>query len=178
VSERGRTMHTIDLSFQSFDDVSLHEAIARYGVYVLWKPGATRCPTYIGEGRLLGRLGQHVARFGDTVEGYFAPIDGAPGASKHDGHVAEAMLIHAAILVSREPRHNANAGRLARVIRLGNRHGVLRINVRGRDPFQPPSSSVSRLASTKTIRLDFRELESASDDDDDSRWLKLPWHSV
>ncbi|HEY4012768.1 MAG TPA: hypothetical protein VGM06_05500 [Polyangiaceae bacterium] len=166
-------MHTIDLEFFPFNEVTLDDAIARYGVYVLWKPAASRCPSYIGEGKLLGRLGEHVATHGDNVDGYFAPIDGAPGKSKHDGHVAEAMLIFTATWVGRPPRHNRNAGRLERVRSLGHRLGVLRVNVRNRDPFQPPWSTVSQLAKTRTIRVDFRALDREED-----AWLIQPWHQT
>jgi hypothetical protein len=169
-------MHTIALTFKAFNEVTLNEIIARYGVYVLWTPAASRCPTYVGEGKFLGRIGQHVLRFGENVDGLFAPIDGPPGASKHDGHVAEAALILAAGLVGRAPRHNRNAGRHSRLVELGASHGVLRLTIAGRDPLQRPSSSVSRLASPKIVQVDFRALERDGAEPED--WLRLPWHRV
>lgn len=167
-------MHTIALDFRRFDEISFAEVLARIGVYVIWTPSAQRRPSYIGEGFVADRMTQHVKKFGPELTGYFAAIDGSPRQAKRDAETAEAVLLHVAANTNRGPVHNRNYGRALRISQLGDRHGVMRLTVSGRDPFAPPRAP--RLRSKKTIRIDLNKLHR--DEIEVREWFSHPWRAL
>ena len=66
--------------FQRFADTHPGDLFGESGIYVLWDGRAKACPTYIGEGNLLKRLGDHsqrnARRFAKPLDGYIAIIGG------------------------------------------------------------------------------------------------------
>ncbi|MEZ4224651.1 MAG: hypothetical protein R3B13_27115 [Polyangiaceae bacterium] len=159
-------MHTVRLGFERFSEISLYSAIGETGVYVLWSPKAQHRPTYIGEGWVLARLVEHQQTYGQRVDGYFAAADRdlTVKQAKRDQEIAEAALIVVGKMTGRNPRHNRNAGHVRRILELAGRHGVLKVVVQGRDPFQPPESPQSKLRGPRTIRFDLDGLYDGMDD--------------
>lgn len=149
-------MHKVDLHISRFDEVTFDEVINNAGVYVLWTPSAQRRPSHIGEGWVMDRVGRHIKKFSDTVDGYFAPVTGPESRAKYDQEIGEAVLLLVGFMIDRYPPHNGNFGRGARIAALAGRHGVLRVCVSGRDPFAPPEAPPLRAA--RVIRIDLNAL--------------------
>lgn len=168
-------MHIVKFRLRRFSDVSLLSAIGETGLYVLWTPSAQVCPSYIGEGWVLDRLVKHQRKYGRNVDGYFAAADSdlTVKEAKMDQEIAEAALILVGHMIGRPPTHNRNGGRLARIIELVGKHGILKVIISGRDPFQPPESPQSKLGAARTIRFNLDRL--GVDDADPGDFIRFPW---
>jgi hypothetical protein len=133
-------MRTIDLRFDSLDELPIAELFGVHGVYILWAPTATDCPTYLGEGVILSRLNEHVKWLKSGVTGIAAVAE-----SKREAEIVEATLLWAAEMINRWPTQNVSTGKWRRIDTLLEKHTSLRINVRGKHPFKHPGSKYSDL---------------------------------
>jgi hypothetical protein len=168
-------MYTIRADFQRFGDFHLGDLFGQTGVYVLWDAQAKARPTYIGEGTILKRLSDHAKRdarrFAHPIDGYIAIVSG----SSRDIHKTESLAVERLLLdvareTDRRPSINAHPG-AGSVIRLLCRDELLRIAVRGYDPFCPPNVA-RRLAGVKEIKA-WSELDGSYEIDHDWRQRKL-----
>ena len=133
-------MRTIDLRFESLEELPIAELFGVYGVYVLWAPTARDCPTYLGEGVILSRLNDHVKWLKSGVTGIAALAE-----SKREAEIIEATLLWVAEEINRWPTQNTSTGKWKRIDTLLEKHTSLRINVRGKHPFKHPASKYSDL---------------------------------
>jgi hypothetical protein len=133
-------MRTIDLQFESLEELPIAELFGVHGVYVLWAPTARDCPTYLGEGVILSRLNDHVKWLKSGVTGIAAAIG-----SKREAELVEATLLWTAEVINRWPTQNSAPGKRKRIDTMLEKHTSLRINVRGKHPFTHPTSKYSNL---------------------------------
>lgn len=147
-------MKIIRVRFDRLDDQSVVDLAGAVGVYVIWAGKAVAKPTYIGEGSLLKRLGDHVGRFPQPWDGYVA-ITGDVGSptAKRQAEIVEALLLEVADRVDRRPTANAARGKTNRIYPIFRSHGVLRVRVTGYDPLGIPWQG-GRLKQPKVIRLE------------------------
>jgi hypothetical protein len=123
-------------------------------VYVIWAGRSIARPTYIGEGAILKRLGDHVGRFPQPWDGFVA-VTGEVGqpTAKREGEIVEALLLEVASRVDRYPTENSAPGRMNRIDPIFRSHGVLRVWIKGCDPLGIPWQT-GRLTEAKLIRLE------------------------
>lgn len=143
-------MKTIDVTFESLEELPVARLFGAVGVYVLWAPNAGDRPTYIGEGTVLQRINDHVAWLTSGVTGIVASLH-----SKREAEIVEAVLLWTGDAINRRPSQNTSDGKWRRIDRLMDRHTTLRLNVRGSHPFVHPNSKYSELPSRAevTVRL-------------------------
>lgn len=137
-------MHTIRAEFQRFRDVDLSELIGAVGVYVIWDAHARARPTYIGEGNILKRFTDHVARDGRRFthpwNGYVSIIFGSTHeVHKDESRTVERLLLDVARDTDRMPI-NVHPGSASAVRSLCRRE-TLRVAVSGYDPLTPPAEA-------------------------------------
>ncbi len=144
-------MHIINAHFEKFTTAPVYSLLGSIGVYILWDRQAKARPTYIGEGNILKRLVEHTNRFAAPLHGYVAVLDTDPWQrAKADAEIVEALLLAVANNTDRAPSTNVAPGKLRRIEDIFAAHGILRVNVRGFDPFSHPATS-RPLTSTKQI---------------------------
>lgn len=161
-------MHSVNVEFARFDDVSFGYVVKGVGVYVLWTDQARAKPSYIGKGDILNRLSQHDDRFA-SVDGYVGIIGGKDRkADDDDSYIVEALLLETAARADRWPPRNNKDGHWTKVERAFRLHGMVRVAVRGCDPFAPPSAP-RRLAAPKYIRCEIGE--------EGERNIEFDWNS-
>ena len=149
-------MHSVSVEFLRFDDISFGDVLKGVGVYVIWSDQARAKPTYIGKGDILSRLSQHDDRFA-SVDGYVGIIGGKERrGDDDDSYIVEALLLETATRTDRWPQSNSKDGHWTKVHRAFRLHGLVRVAVRGCDPFAPPSAP-RRLAKPKYIRCHIGE---------------------
>lgn len=157
-------MKTIHAHFQKFNDVSLYHALDSIGVYVIWDSKARVQASYIGVGNVIDRLGKHSGRFSFPLDGYVAFFD-----KIEDAHIVEALIIEIAKDTSRGGTHNKMAGHWS-LIKKKCKNEKLKVFVKGNDPLKNPSSSSSKLSTSKIIEADL-------DEDGDAFYESSHWHS-
>lgn len=134
-------MKVVEAEFRPIERVDIYEAIGAIGVYVLWSPQAKARPTYIGEGNLLDRLGQHKGRYGPFMGGLVAILGHEPAKTpKHHAEIVEAALLEVAQEVDRYPTDNVQNGRHSRIAAIMDNHETLRVTIKGHDPLLSPRS--------------------------------------
>ena len=146
--------YPITVHFDRFDDVSFGDVLRGTGVYVIWDSQARVKPSYIGKGDVLSRLSRHDETFAFPVRGYVALLgnEGLKSEGK-DAGIVEALLLEVAESTDRWPIHNKRSGDLALVRRVWESHGVVRVTIKGCDPFGPPGAP-RRLGEPKRIWFD------------------------
>lgn len=135
-------------------DYGVADLAGAVGVYVIWAGRSIARPTYIGEGTILKRLGDHVGRFPQPWDGFIA-VTGDVGqpTAKRVAEIVEALLLEVADRVDRYPTENSAPGRMSRINSIFRSHGVLRVWVKGYDPLGIPWQG-GRLKQAKLIRLE------------------------
>ena len=147
-------MRVIRVRFELLSEVTVDRLFEATGVYVLWSPRAQVRPTYLGEGYLLDRLGQHVRQFGPGLVGAVAILGYDNTVRlKEEAQIVEHLLLAAADRVDRAPSSNTSAGIRAGVEKIFRSHGILRVRVTGIDPLRAPWMSGIRLTTPKEIEL-------------------------
>lgn len=150
-------MITIEVKFTRFAELHISNLFGIVGVYVLWDARAHARPTYIGEGNILKRLGDHSQRekhkFARPVDGYVAILgEKKRKISKYESKAVERLLLDVASNIDCMPTHNRAPG-AGRVIRLFcDIEPTLRVKVSGFDPFFHPKKP-KRLEYVKEIRV-------------------------
>lgn len=149
-------MHIIDIHFEKMTYMPITYVLGSIGVYVIWDSQAKARPSYIGEGNILKRLVEHNNRFARPLDGYVALLDISPWQrAKADAEIVEALLLEIASATDRSPSVNVAWGKLRRVEGIFERHGTLRVNVRGFDPFIHPATARPLVATKRiTVRPD------------------------
>ncbi len=132
-------MYGITVEFNRFEDVSFADVMRGTGVYVIWDSQARVKPSYIGIGDLLSRLSSHDSNFAFPVRGYIALIGNTRRKRENiDAVIVEALLLDVAKQTDRWPTHNKKSGNISRVQKVFEKHGLVRITIKGCDPFGPP----------------------------------------
>lgn len=159
-------MHSVNVEFVPFDEIPFGQVLKGVGVCVIWKQQARGKPSYIGKGDILERLSKHDDRFA-TVNGYVGLL-GTKERKAHDRDscIVEALLLETASHTDRWPTHNIKNGHWKTVDRAFRLHGLVRVAVRGCDPFGPPHAP-RRLAQPKYIRY---EIDSTGEGTIDFKW--------
>lgn len=153
---KGEPMVTIEAEFTRFADLHISNLFGVIGVYVLWDARAIARPTYIGEGNVLKRLGDHSHRgkrkFVRPVDGYVAILgEKKRNFSKDESKAVERLLLDVADDTDRLPAHNIDQG-AAKVVRFFCEiEPTLRVKVTGYDPFFHPDRP-KRLTHAMEIR--------------------------
>jgi len=146
-------MEIVRAAFERLNDVPLSDLIGVVGVYVIWDGRAVARPTYIGEGTILDRIGQHASRFSRPFDGYVALIgDWSSAKAKREAEILEAVLLAVARHTDRWPTQNKAPGKTHGFERVFRSHGTLRINVSGYDPLLVPGRT-PRLTSPKVATV-------------------------
>lgn len=141
-------MHVINLEFDDLDRIPVAALFGQTGVYVLWSRAAESRPTYLGEGKILSRLSDHVGwltRGMRGVAGITSTDGSASQRAKRDAEIAEAVLLFVADDIGRTPTRNDAPAKRRRVEQVFRQHGVLRLNVRGYHPLKNPWLGNSKL---------------------------------
>ena len=154
-------MISIPLRFERFADASVESIFRQVGVYVLWDDECTTAPAYIGQGMLLGRLGDHARnryRFSGSIDGYMAVLGGCeklrnPTLLATEGEEApivsqmalnaESLLIQRAREIGISPRENVRRGVHKHLRSWCSAFGTVDIRISGHDPLIHPSKSES-----------------------------------
>ena len=132
-------MYGIVAEFARFEDISFAEVLRGTGVYVIWDSQARVKPSYIGKGDILSRLSSHDSKFASPVRGYLTIIgNSGMKAEDKDAMIVEAMLLEVARQTDRWPIHNKKAGGIRLLQRVFETSGVVRVTIKGCDPFGPP----------------------------------------
>jgi len=149
-----RAMEIVRAEFFRLDEVPLSSVIGAVGVYVIWDGKAQSRPTYIGEGTILERVGQHASRFTRPFDGYLAMLgDWSTKQPKREAEILEAVLLAVASDTDRLPTQNRAPGKMREINRIFRSHGTLRIGVTGYDPLLIPGQArASTRAKTATVR--------------------------
>jgi len=168
-------MYPITVSFVRFEDVYFSNVLNSNGVYVIWDSQARAKPSYIGEGDLLSRLAQHDDLFAKPVKGYIA-LFGPTGkkSEEKNAEMVEALLLEVARETNRWPIHNGRAGDMNLVRNVSRSYGLVKISLKGCDPFGPPTAP-RYIAKSKHIWF---ELDVSGKDDLDHDWnlrKRLAW---
>jgi hypothetical protein len=145
----------IDTAFQRFSDVSVAALLGCMGTYVIWDSQARARPSYIGEGNILERLvlHQNEGRLARPLDGYVAVFEANTWQrAKSRAEILEALLIAIANETDRKPSVNRAKGKLRALDSIFRDHGVVRVNVRGFDPFAPPWAA-RRLALARVLTI-------------------------
>ena len=159
-------MHPIDIKFVPFDEIPFGQVLKGVGVYVIWKRQARGKPSYIGKGDILDRLSKHDDRFA-SVDGYIGLLGTkARRTDDQDSCIVEALLLEVAFHTDRWPTHNSKEGHWKTVDRAFRLHGLVRVTVRGCDPFGPPHAP-RRMERPKHIRY---EIDSAGEGTVEFKW--------
>jgi len=147
-------MEIVRAEFFRLDEVPLSSLIGAVGVYVIWDGKAQSRPTYIGEGSILERVGQHASRFTRPFDGYLAVLgDWSAKRPKREAEILEAVLLAVASDTDRLPTQNRAPGKMREIDRIFRSHGTLRIGVTGYDPLLIPGQArASTRAKTATVR--------------------------
>jgi len=134
-------MYRVTVEFARFDDVSFGEILRKTGVYVLWDSQAKVKPSYIGKGDILSRLSSHDEKFAFPVKGYVALVcKSSQKAENKDALIVEALLLEVARQTDRWPPHNKKSGGIALLRSVFDKNGVVRVTLKGSDPFGPPQA--------------------------------------
>jgi hypothetical protein len=127
------------MDFVRFDDISFGDILRGTGVYVIWDSQAKVKPSYIGKGDILSRLSSHDGNFAFPVKGYIALVGNSGQKNEDkDALIVEALLLEVARNTDRWPIHNKKSGSIALLKRVYDRKGVIRLTLKGCDPFGPP----------------------------------------
>jgi hypothetical protein len=160
-------MESIHCRFARLSDISVDELLHAYGVYVIWSGKSQARPSYIGEGDIWSRLGQHRNRFPRPVDGYATIIgDEYTAATKRNAQIVEAVLLAIGEETDRYAIHNARGGNLVKLDKLFDRHGVVRIYFEGNDPFLEPGTG-RPIEGKRTVSITL--------DDEDNFTVNHPW---
>lgn len=149
-------MHTINLEFVPFGKAAFSGLFRAIGVYVIWDAKNKIRPSYIGEGNILKRFAnEHTDRFHRPINGYAAVLGEIDEKGvKSDAQICETLLLHVADATNRYPTCNVAEGFLKPIEEVFKRHGVLKVNIDGYNPFSNPKSA--RLLSHKKV-IDLRK---------------------
>ncbi|MCL4750466.1 MAG: hypothetical protein KJ015_09910 [Myxococcales bacterium] len=136
---------TIRAHFEQLESVSIVDAYDEIGVYVLWSGKAAVRPSYIGEGNVLKRFVDHLAKgwAARPLAGMMTLIpDGTAREAKWRALAIERVLLHIAGQVDRFPANNKNVGVMSGITKLVQRadHSVktVRFVFTGQDPLLAP----------------------------------------
>src|SRR2546430_10167294 len=120
-------MEIVRAEFFRLDEVPLSSLIGAVGVYVIWDGKAQSRPTYIGEGTILERVGQHASRFTRPFDGYLAVLgDWSAKRPKREAEILEAVLLAVASGTNSLPTKNRAPGKMREIDRIFRSHGTLR----------------------------------------------------
>jgi len=149
-------MEIVRANFLRLDEVPFSALIGAFVVYVIWDGKAQSRPTYIGEGTILQRVGQHASRFTRPFDGYLALLgDWSAKRPKRDAEILEAVLLAVASDKDRLPTQNRAPGKMRAINRIFRSHGTLRISVTGYDPLLIPgqgrSSTKAKIATVRYV---------------------------
>jgi hypothetical protein len=148
--EVDRAMYIINVRFESIREVGLEELLGATGVYVLWPSEACASPRYIGEGKLVDRINAHSKAF-PLPTGVIARTDIRGQDPKHDAAIVEDLLLQTCDHLGCRPTHNSAGGKNVFLSKTFERHGVVRLNVTGMNPFAHPSRRGARLRERREI---------------------------
>lgn len=145
-------MYPIKMEFKK--KFSFYDTLNSIGVYIIWDTETDTAPTYIGNGRLNGRLPAHISKL-KLTESYicYAGLiytDGSKRENKYakiEAEIVEALLLKVASEIDRWPRKNTNEGNMRSVEKKVDEHGLVRVTIRGYDPL-----TGRRLSSSKYIK--------------------------
>lgn len=159
-TEWGRQMKILKVSFHRFIDLSIDEYVGKTGVYVIWAGRSLARPTYIGEGNILKRMGEHAERFPRPFDGFAAIMGDVSVASrKREAEMVETILLNVAYQTDRLPTQNRAAGKASGIESVFKSHGVFRIHVNGYDPLSDPRTARKlNKAKVVTLRADEGEI--------------------
>jgi hypothetical protein len=103
-------------------------------------------------------LANHVERFGKTMEGYVAILDGGTDKkSKREAEIVESTLLYVAEDIDQSPAHNDAGGKRKGLLdMLDDGHFTVRIKVSGFHPLRWNS----RMSGTHELKLRLAEGES------------------
>src|SRR5215510_16115796 len=91
-------MEIVRAEFFRLDEVPLSSLIGAVGVYVIWDGKAQSRPTYVGEGTILERVGQHASRFTRPFDGYLAVLgDWSANRPKREAEILEACCLQSRV---------------------------------------------------------------------------------
>lgn len=152
-------MLTIDIMFEPLEEMPVAALFGAVGLYTVWASGATHRPTYLGEGIILDRISRHVKRWRSDMLGAAAILTDESidrRGAKPRGTIAEAFLLELGELLDRKPLQNDAPGHTQRLYDAVEIHNVVRLNVRGLNPFMHPSEPRARLSQRAecSVRLD------------------------
>jgi hypothetical protein len=114
------------------------------GVYILWDSQAKKKPSYIGEGGILKRFSDHETNFSHPINGYVTEgghISCRSQLIKKDSELLEAVLLHIAARIDKDPIHNQQTNYKSPIAKYFKNNRVLRFELEGYDPFLNPSKS-------------------------------------
>lgn len=139
-------MYTLQAAFRPFNQIHIADLFGQTGVYVFWDAHARAKPTYIGEGNVLKRFGDHsvreLRRFARPLDGYVCLIgDRARRMHKEDACMLEYALLRVAAHTDRSPNVNVHSGNEAALRACLRADRTVRIAVTGYDPFCHPRSA-------------------------------------
>lgn len=131
-------MIRIDCKLQKFNEVNLLDIIHFYAVYVIWDGKAKKKATYIGYSENVAtRLFDHANNWLKfPINGYVAFFE-----DKEVALLLEALLIDIGTETDRLQDHNRKSESLKLIEKFYKKHGMVKINVSGFDPFSAPKSS-------------------------------------
>lgn len=135
----------IPVEFLPFSRCNIGELFGLNGVYVLWDARAIARPTYIGEGNVLVRFGNHARRdarkFFRPLDGYIALIDDVKyRSSKTCARIIERLLLDVSTDTDRAPTVNVSSGH-GSLVRTLCASGMIRVRITGYDPLVPPRAA-------------------------------------
>jgi len=135
-------MHIINLNFHRFDRTPFSILFRAIGVYVIWDGRQIIRPTILAKETFWNGSRRNTRNaFSRPIDGYVSILgDISNRHLKADARISERLLLEVGRLIDRYPTVNVSEGFLKPIRDVFENHGVLRVNVRGFDPFSPPWS--------------------------------------
>ncbi len=164
-------MWEVPADFKRLDEIVVSDLLGVVGAYVIWDSQARVRPSYIGEGEILKRFSEHSLNFAMPIRGYVAVVGNLSRKYyKQDAEILEAVLLSIAERIDCFPLHNKQRGSYSAIERVFENSRVLKIQLRGHDPFQDPAQPrefreqrlIRLRSSTGLIQIDHPWRESAT----------------
>ena len=134
-------MEIDEFEFCKLSDTNVANYFGAVGVYILWDSQARKVPSYIGEGGIFKRFSDHENKYAHPIDGYVA-LGGYANEGikryKKDSELLEAVLLHIAARIGKEPKHNQQKNIKTAITKYFKSNRVLRFKIEGYDPFASP----------------------------------------
>lgn len=137
-------MEIDEFEFCKLSDANIADYFGVVGVYILWDSQAKNVPSYIGEGGIFKRFSEHEKNYAHPIDGYVSiggyAKDGIKS-YKTDSELLEAVLLHIAARIGKEPKHNQQKNIRTAITKYFKSNRVLRFKIDGYDPFTRPDKA-------------------------------------